>query len=77
MWFKYEGYLLKDKCSLPTSVLLFPNQRVQAFLLHPGCGREAAVLHCKTSAGGLDKYTLNFDCDVKIAMFLPLHFLCE
>lgn len=35
-WFKYRHYLLKDKCSLPTSVLLFTNWCVQAFLLLSG-----------------------------------------
>lgn len=31
-----------------------------------------AVFHCKTSAGGSDKYTLNSDRDVMIATSLPL-----
>lgn len=36
--------------------------------------REPAVSPCKTSAGDSNKYTLNFDCDVLIAM--SLCFLC-
>lgn len=32
--------------------------------------------HCKTSAGGSDKYTLNFDSDDMIAMLLRLWCLC-
>lgn len=36
--------------------------------------REPTVFH---SAGGSDKYTFNFDCDVMIAMSLPLCFLCK
>ncbi len=39
--------------------------------------KSPLFFHCKTSAGGSDKYTLNFDCDVRIAISLSLCFLCE
>lgn len=69
VWFKYQHYLLKDKCSLPTSVLLFTDWCVQAFLLFSGWEEAHCFFHCKTSAGGSDKYTLSpdlwcYDCDV-------------
>lgn len=35
-WFKCQYYFLKDKCSLPTSVLLFTIWCVRAFILVPG-----------------------------------------
>lgn len=51
--------------------------RTNAGIPLPPLGERGLGFHCKTSAGGSDKYTLKFACDVMIATFLPLCFLCK
>lgn len=62
-WFKCQYYFLKDKCSLPTSVLLFTIWCVRAFILVPGW-QSAQFFTAQPLLVGHILCTFSYDCEV-------------